>query len=380
MTNSIVDAIAKAILYEGYLLYPYRGSAVKNQRRWTFGGVHPRAYSETQSGNDRWVSQTQCLVEGTDATRLDVSVRFLHLVERGVAELQPHARELTSEAESELRPVQTLRVDGTLHRGWQEAVERTVSVPTATLGDLAAVAVTSPIAIEAGRALEPVRTESGDIAGAITRSWAKIAGAVELSAEPAEPGAFRVTLRVFNTTPLDDPDDPSDREEERGAGSPRRASTAGRSRATPRDPSDRDVALRHTLASTHALFTVQGGAFVSLTDPPEPFRKLAATCANQGVWPVLVGEEGRRDTLLASPIILEDYPRVAQESPGDLFDSAEIDEILSLRILTLTDAEKAEIVDERARQVLERTEALDAEQFMKLHGTMRNMRVDTGDD
>ncbi len=33
--------IADAILYEGYILYPYRASAIKNRQRWTFGGVFP---------------------------------------------------------------------------------------------------------------------------------------------------------------------------------------------------------------------------------------------------------------------------------------------------------------------------------------------------
>ena len=49
---------------------------------------------------------------------------------------------------------------------------------------------------------------------------------------------------------------------------------------------------------------------------------------------MLVGEEGERDTMLSSPIILYDYPQIAPESPGSLFDGTEIDEILSLRILT----------------------------------------------
>jgi hydrogenase maturation protease len=91
---------------------------------------------------------------------------------------------------------------------------------------------------------------------------------------------------------------------------------------------------------------------------------------------VLVGEPGQRDTPLASPIILYDYPQIAPESAGDLFDGTEIDEILSLRILTLTDEEKQEIreSDERARQILERTESMPAEQFMKLHGAVRGMR------
>jgi hypothetical protein len=80
--------------------------------------------------------------------------------------------------------------------------------------------------------------------------------------------------------------------------------------------------------------------------------------------------------MLSSPVILYDYPQIAPESPGDLFDGCEIDEILALRILTMTDAEKREVRDgdDRARQILERTENLSPEHLMKLHGTLREMR------
>jgi hypothetical protein len=89
-----------------------------------------------------------------------------------------------------------------------------------------------------------------------------------------------------------------------------------------------------------------------------------------------VGEEGQRNTMLSSPIILYDYPQIAPESPGDLFDGVEIDEILSLRILTMTDEEKREMrqSDDRARHILERTEALPEEHFAKLHGVLRGLR------
>ena len=67
---------------------------------------------------------------------------------------------------------------------------------------------------------------------------------------------------------------------------------------------------------------------------------------------------------------------IAPESPGDLFDSTEIDEILTLRIMTLTDQEKQAVaaVDERARAVLERTGSLARDQLYGLHGMMRSSR------
>ena len=61
---ALVDGIVKAVLYEGYMLYPYRPSAVKNRQRFNFGVVYPRAYSEAQGGSDAWAMQTQCLVLG----------------------------------------------------------------------------------------------------------------------------------------------------------------------------------------------------------------------------------------------------------------------------------------------------------------------------
>jgi hydrogenase maturation protease len=139
---------------------------------------------------------------------------------------------------------------------------------------------------------------------------------------------------------------------------------------------DRDAALMQSLVSTHVILGVSGGEFVSLLEPPDELQSFVAQCQNVGAWPVLVGDEGQCDTLLASPIILYDYPQIAPESAGDLFDGTEIDEILSLRIMTLTDDEKREIrdSDERARQILERTESMPAEQFMKLHGAVRGMR------
>ena len=135
-------------------------------------------------------------------------------------------------------------------------------------------------------------------------------------------------------------------------------------------------ALMYSLVSAHTLLTLDNGQFVSMFDAPESLRNLVDECRNLGTWPVLMGEEGDRDTMLSSPIILYDYPQIAPESAGGLFDGTEIDEILSLRILTMTDEEKREMrqSDQRTRRILERTENMPPEQFMKLHGTLRWLR------
>jgi hypothetical protein len=126
------------------------------------------------------------------------------------------------------------------------------------------------------------------------------------------------------------------------------------------------------MLSTHALLGLRGGRFVSLIDPPDDMRKLADTCQNRGLWPVLVGDRARADRVLAAPIILYDFPQIAPESPGNFFDGTEIDELLTLRILTLTAAEKdAMRCDERTRTLLERTEQWTGDRLLTLHGTLR---------
>ena len=139
----------------------------------------------------------------------------------------------------------------------------------------------------------------------------------------------------------------------------------------------RDDVLLRSFVSVHSILHAAGGEFISLLDPPERFKAAAAGCQNAGAWPVLVGEEGQRDLVLSAPIILYDYPQIAPESAGDLFDGTEIDEILALRILTMTDAEKLEVRngDDRARRILERTEMLPPEHFQKLHGALRGLRA-----
>jgi hypothetical protein len=93
----VAKKIADAVLYEGYLLWPYRRSARKNQQRWTFGGVYPRAYSEARGEDDPWIMQTQCLVAGDGVTVVEVKVRFLHVTERKVAKKCGETLEIVEE-------------------------------------------------------------------------------------------------------------------------------------------------------------------------------------------------------------------------------------------------------------------------------------------
>ena len=88
MNRAVADRVANAVLYEGYILYPYRPS-VKNRQRWTFGGLYPEAYCQAQRSGDAPSSQTECLIRGSPATAVEAVVRFLHLTARQVRELIP---------------------------------------------------------------------------------------------------------------------------------------------------------------------------------------------------------------------------------------------------------------------------------------------------
>ena len=302
MTVDPVRAIADAVLYEGYILWPYRRSALKNQRRFTFGGVFPPTHTHSHP-DDLCSMRAEVLLWGNG--EVNVTVRFLQVVQRTV--LGPDGE-----------PVDERIVDGARFQSWEEAVERELEAP-------------GPIAIPAGAERD----------GFMLRSWERLGGEVEVHDTPARTaGLRRITVTVRNLTPC----------AARGS---------------------RQDALTRAFCSTHMLLrAAPGGSFVSSTDPPAELADEAAVCRNVGCWPVLVGEPGRRDTMLASPIILEDHPRIAPESPGDMFDGGEIDQLLVLNILALTDEEKAEMAacDPRAAEILARVESLDAERMMALHG------------
>jgi hypothetical protein len=348
MSAALVDGIVKAVLYEGYMLYPYRPSAVKNRQRFNFGVVYPRAYSEAQGGTDAWTMQTECLVLGNPRTQCTVRVRFLRMVTRSVAKLREPVNDLSAVNEAAIENVERLELNGNNFRPWQEAVEEVIEVTEFNLSALCAQPMQWPFRLSMKQEREAIRDEQALIVGMILREKGSVAGMVELAAQRLQDGVFKLTARIANI-----------------------------SRFADSTPGTREEALARSLVSAHTILEVRAGEFISLVDPPDAHRDFAKACQNIGTWPVLVGEDGQRDTLLSSPIILYDYPQIAPESPGDLFDGAEIDEILSLRIMTLTDEEKREIreSDDRARKILERTETLPEEQLMKLHGALRGLRA-----
>ena len=306
MNFAMVEKIANTVLYEGYILYPYRPSSTKNRQRWNFGTLYPRDFAEAQRPPESYRLSGEFLLAGGADARLDVRVRFIQLAQR-----QDHA-------------------DGSA--SWEEGVERSVDYNNLPIADL----LRSPATFE-------LRFDSGDTGPA----QSTLTGQLKIHAEGAQDGLFKLHLELANLTVVED---------------------AARSH--------REPMLAFSFTSAHLLLGAAGAEFVSLLGPPEPFRAAAAGCQNIGVFPVLVGEEGQHSMMLCSPIILYDYPKIAPESAGDFFDGTEMDEMLALRVLTLTDEEKQEMRqgDVRARAILERTETLPAEHLMKVHGAIRGMR------
>jgi hypothetical protein len=335
------EKVADAVLYEGYLLYPYRASAMKNQVRWQFGVVMPRDYSEG-GGSEPWTMQTECLVEPGDAPVLDLRLRFLQVQARIV--------EKTVNAEQGIYwPVESFEVDGRQLVSWDEGVKRELDHPGINITELLTVEQVFPLEIPAGREVELIRDTDGEIKARIIRDRLPITGVIHVAGEPMG-SLIKIRIRIENLSPW------------------------------PRDEKvKRTRALRHALVGAHTLLAVRDGAFVSLLDPPEWARQAVASCVNLHTWPVLVGEEEDRDVILSSPIILYDYPQVAAESPGEMFDATEIDEILALRTMTLTDDEKAEAraTDSQAATIIDRMDTLPAEILDRLHGAVRYLRKST---
>ena len=336
--------VADAVLYEGYLLYPYRASAAKNQARWQFGVLMPRLWSE-HGPDEPWATQTECLLEPEEATTVRVLVRFLHVQAKTVEVVDVEA--------GTFHEADTLPVDGSELVPWDEAAEQEMAVE-APLARLLEGELATPLERPGGRRVEPVNSAAGRLVGRTVRRRWPVLGSVKLSAERLEGpyGLVRLRLVLENATAWNDP----------GA--------------------DRSVALRHSLVAAHSLIGIDQGVFLSLLDPPEWAKPAAEACQNLHTWPVLIGDEGQRDAMLSSPIILYDHPTIAPESPGDLFDATEIDEILTLRTMALTEDEKREAraTDERAAAIIDRVDNMPPELLERLHGAVRYLKGVEGEE
>jgi hypothetical protein len=287
-----VEKIADAVLYEGYILYPYRQSSTKNQQRWNFGTLYPRQYAEAQRPKEPYRFVSECLMRVESEATLNLRIRFLQLI-----------RDETE---------------------WERGEARSHNVAL-RISDQVTEVNSFPFQFDSPQSLNGMLTiEVGNLSN-----------------------VCKLRLELQNLTPAKE--------------------GAAHSRAE---------ALLRSFVSAHLLLEVEGGEFISLLNPQEQFKEAAASCHNAGVFPVLVGNEEQRSMMLCSPIILYDYPQVAPESAGDFFDGTEMDEMLALRVLTLTETEKQEMkqCDAYGRNILDRTETLPQEHLLKVHGAIRGMR------
>lgn len=284
-------ALADAVLHEGYLLYPYARSALKNLHPHPFGTLYPEEFCRAADAGDCSIAGFECVALGGDEASAAVVARFLQLGPEG-----PAAREVMAGA------------------------RRFAELATAP---------------------ENVSFEFGAIRGELS-----------VVAMQVSERAWKLGARIANLTPL--------------------SSAPG---------ATRDGALQSALLSAHILLEVERAELVSAIDPPANLLERVRSCRQIGLWPVLAGRTGSRAAMLASPIVLYDHPQIAAESPGDFFDGTEIDAMLTLRVLTLTDEEKRAMAegDPRARAILERTERLGLERMGSLHGRLeRSERLRPG--
>src|SRR3984893_17450516 len=200
MNAALVDGIVKAVLYEGYMLYPYRPSSVKNQQRFNFGVVYPRAYSEAQHGSDAWTMQTECLVKDHHDACCLVKVRFLRMVARSVARLRTPATELSAAEEANSENVDRLQIGGNTFHAWHEAVEEVIEIAEFHLAALASQSMQWPFRLSATQEREPLRDQSGPIVGFLQRDKNSVCGTIDLAAERVAPGLFKLRIHISNAS------------------------------------------------------------------------------------------------------------------------------------------------------------------------------------
>lgn len=330
-----VRAVADAVLYEGYLLYPYRSTSPKNRSRWQFGVLGPVGAAECGVGEEPAL-HTECVLDRDDGV-VEPVLRFLQLQVRTVE---------AGEA-GRFRAVPELVVGDRTWVSWDEAVEVELPLGAFTAAALR-VGVSRTVAVPGG-----VDVESLGSAGRLVRTRFPLHVGVHLQATRVGDAA-RLAIDVRNDTRLDDVGEPG--------------------------VTARDAAIRHSAIGAHLLLAARGARFVSLLETPACFADATAGCRQHRCYPVLAGDRGTpgtSDVVLASPIILYDNPEIAAESGGELFDATEIDEILTLRVMTLTDEEKvqARATDPLAADIIDRCDNMSPADMQRLHGALRDPRA-----
>lgn len=341
-------AVADAVLYEGYLLYPYRASAAKNRIRWQFGVLGPDGAAG--AGEDSTMA-TDCLLRAEDAAEVALRVRFLQLQSRSVERYLGGDR-FTPVAELEGREGPWL--------SWDEAIDREVDLGRFAIGDLEGSPRTPEIRLPGGRDVEHLYDDQQRLLGRVVRRRWPLTATLRLSRVRREGQLYTLRLDLANGHHWHAEEEPTEADH---------LHTDQRARA-----------LRYSLLSAHIVLQADGGVFVSVIDPPAWAAAAARERRDHRLWPVLIGREGGHGVVLAAPIILYDWPQIAEQSAGDMFDSTEIDELLSLRVMALTDEEKREAraTDRRAAEIVDRCETMPESVLEGLHGSAVQSTARTG--
>ena len=329
--------VADAVLYEGYVLYPYRASSAKNQVRFQWGVLMPADVVQ-RDPSERRSSRTSVVVDGPRA-RLRVLGRCL----------QVQRRRVEVRTGDGFVDVPRLETHDTVHVPWDEAVEAETVLDVPLTGGTS----THDWVVPGGADREDVHDVAGGVVGRLVRTREPLRATVTVTVErpPSPYGVALVGIEVANTTA--DAENPG---------------------------ATRPDWLRRAAVAAHLLLQVEDGAFVSLLDPPQWARGYVEGCRNEGTFPVLMGEPGETTVMLSSPIILYDHPQVAEQSTSTFFDALEIDELLSLRTMTLSEEEKREMrgTDPRAAALLDEVESISPDLWDRLHGTVRYLDGMTG--
>src|ERR1700677_2943885 len=204
MNPSTVDKIADAVLYEGYILYPYRASSRKNRQRFTFGRVYPEAYSKAQSDAEPFLMQTECLLQAqAKPPTLEARVRFLHPMARTVGLLSAPVSALPSDIELDnFSFVPEFRLDDKLYQAWEEAVGRTVRSSHQLLPRLADRPMALPFPFSSSLTFDPIFDRQSRVVGAIVRRQQALQGTIHIAAQKLAAEIFKLRITIENNTPV----------------------------------------------------------------------------------------------------------------------------------------------------------------------------------
>lgn len=305
----MLEQLTRALLYEGYALFPYKRTATKNMKPVPFGVVYPQHYNFHHAEAHSHL-QTECIVKGNADLEMEIKVRFLHLriknllerVENGVVDERD---------ENGFHAVESLQSgDENYVSGW-EAIEREIASGNVSISKLVQHGMECRIEFPEAEESRFLHNSANESVGKQIIRLSPLVGLMTISARPIDgwENFFKITVKVINTTRVKNPNTAS-----------------------------RNEIFKQSFLSTHTILRASGGEFISVFAPEEQWQAVVAQCQNINTWPVLVDQDN--STMLSSPIIIYDHPQMAPQSTGDLFDSTEIEEALLLHVAVLSEAEK----------------------------------------